>query len=263
MAFWDDVRGTVEKALPVISPTAGIARLAFGSQKKNPLDDLRAPQLQEFGPKQNSPEVAALRAQLGQIQGPQKLGMENFQKQAIDLKSLPEFEGIRQNLKEEANQAKQQQKEALQRRFASLGSLQSGASLKAEQQAENEVQKNLEKGLREVGFQEAQGLRQQRNILEERQFQAEQQAAARNFQREIYNADSDFKDKVFRFDANSKLSQLDLAFDQAAMARITAENDRLINQYNAELSKIVAGKKKPGLIGGIVGEGGLFSDLFG
>lgn len=247
MGLFDNPVGAVTGAaksfvdpLDAMGRAGGFLGGMFG-KKQNPYGNLQTPQLNAIqGPKQNE-KVDAIRRRLDTMQGPQML-----QKESAPQGPLPQFEALRQNLRDEAQSAGQQQSDALKRRFAAMGALNSGAAIKAEQQGNEAIQKQLNKELSNIGFQEAQ-----------QQFQKEEAIAGRNAQRDIYNADADFKDKVFRLESGSKLAQLDLAFDQQDLARQVAENDRIINQFNSELSTITAKKPKKGLIGST------FEDIFG
>ena len=251
MGFFDNPGQALETAFPILKMNNSL----FQGFKKggNPFSGMDAPKLQDIPQgAQEDKRTMELRGQLANMPGPKMLSQEESKSVG---NSLPQFEAVRQSLRDEASQAKQQQNDAIKRRYASLGALNSGAAIKQEQLANESIDRNIQNQLRNLGAQEAAQLGQQ-------QFSRDEAVAARNAQREIYNADKEFQDRVFRFDAGSKLSQLDLAFDQASLARAVAQNDKLINEFNGQLSLGQAKMPKKGLLGGIssdiFGDGGLF-----
>lgn len=251
MGLFDDIGKGLEKSARITGES--ILNPLFGKPGVRPQDLLNVPGLKGAPGYQENDFVKQQREQLRAMKGPEGLKMEAASQAPT---SLPQFEYARRGIQDEANQAEQRQSEAMKRRFASLGALSSGEAIKAEQLARQDVQKAAQKQLGDIGAAEAAQIAQQQMAKEEAVNQ-------RNAQREIYNADAQFKDKIFRFDSESKLAQLDLAFNQDALQRANFENDKLINEFNLQLSKIAAQKKKPGLLGGLFGESGLLGDTIG
>lgn len=178
---------------------------------------------------------------------PQKLGMEaagsGYKAKTFD-QPLPEFEQARTKVNEQANQAGSAASEALKRRFAAMGALNSGAAIKSQEEATNENETRRLDALSGVNNQEAAAKRGLEQGEADKEFQANQALVGRNMQRELYNADQDFKSKLNQFDSYSKLAQLDMGFDQQDM-------DKRNNDYNMELSKYQADHS-----GGLFGGGG-------
>ena len=91
------------------------------------------------------------------------------------------FERLRQRAKQEQSATTQQQKEALQRRFAALGQLGSGADIKTGQLAEEAGQKQLgrvQEGIRNI---EEEDILRRQEIKAQREFQASEAAKGRQF----------------------------------------------------------------------------------
>ncbi len=234
--------------------------LFLSKKKANPFDAIQTPQFKDlpaYTPGGENAYVTEQKKNLANMQGPTKLGQESV---AQGPKSLAQFDMLRGALKDEAQQQGSRAQDAINRRFASIGALNSGSAIKAGQEAERQSNQDLQKQLASIGAQEAGQLQQQ-------QFAKEEAVAQRNAGREQFNASQDFQDKVFRFDSGTKLAQLDLAFKgqdlqqwQAAFQKAQAENDNMINLFNAQLSKTSAAQPKKGLVGGIISDIGSLGD---
>ncbi len=223
----------------------------LGTPKKSPFADIKLPTLKDlptYNPAGENSYVTEQKKNLANMQGPQSLKAEGV---SDAPKSLAQFDMLRGALKDEAQQGASRAQDAINRRFASIGALNSGSAIKAGQEASRQSNEDLTKQLASIGAQEAGQIGQQ-------QFAKQEAVAQRNAQREQFNASQDFQDKVFRFDSGTKLAQLDLAFKgqdlqqyMAQFQKAQAENDNLINSFNLELSKTSASQPKKGLIGGI------------
>lgn len=181
-----------------------------------------------------------LQEQAAQGVAPQTLGMEQAQK----AQASPQFSAARSRLNDQFNRASQTSQDALSRRFASLGGLNSGSAIKAMQNAREEAERQRGDQLQQLDAQEA-------TDMSQRQFAAEEATRGRNLQREQFNASQDFQSKVFSFDSQSKLAGLDLAYK-------SAENDRLIGEYNKALNAYQARHS-----GGLLGAGGILGTGIG
>lgn len=145
--------------------------------------------------------------------------------------------------------------DAINRRFAALGATNSGAAIKQQQLADQAQAQKEAQVLEGVGMQED----AERNRLNEaaetrdfaaaeavkaRNFQGSEAARGRNMQRDLYNSDQDFKQKVFAFDAESKLADLDRAFEEFQVNKDVLEFNKRKARYEA------------GRTGGLFGGGG-------
>jgi hypothetical protein len=120
------------------------------------------------------------------------------------------FEAARTRATQRATADLQQNQDALKRRFAALGGLNSGAAIKQQQLLQERSQQQREEAIQGIDAAEADRHENQVN----RDFQAGEAEKQRGFQREQAGIDRGFQDKVFSFEKESKLKQLDLAAQQ-------------------------------------------------
>ena len=164
---------------------------------------------------------------------------------------LPEYDYLRRQVASQSNQKKSEAQDAIKRRFAALGGLNTGAYIKQAALADESANQQQEEALGQIGFQEAQSRRGLERDESGKEFQSgeafkqrEGALGQQDFQNRVSIADFDFRQRLAQADNNSKLRQLDLAMYQAELgARESA--------YNKELSQYQAGKQ-----GGLFGGGG-------
>lgn len=186
--------------------------------------------------------------------------------QAKDVSgALPEYEMLRSNLSNQFNAQRGSAMDALDRRFAALGNLNSGARLKSQEKLESSLAQARNEALNQIGFQEAQARRGLQEAEAGRAFAsgesraqmgfgASQSAIDRANQIGMFNTQLEQQNRQFQFDAKSKLRQLDLALYQAQV-------DNVNTQFNKELAQYQAYNQ-----GGLLGGGGLLGTglhLFG
>jgi hypothetical protein len=197
------------------------------------------------------PAVDAMRARLKELNGQKR---NPLQSEALPDKpqaltgNLKEFDPIRNRVSQRISGQVQEGSDALKRRFAAMGALNTGAAVKQDMLMRDRGNQMREEAMQDVDLAESQE-RQRRNEMELQRFDAQRESAlGRNFNREIANADSDFKEKVFQFDAESKIGQLDLAYKASQM-------EAQAQRFNSALSAAQAGDKK-GILGSIFGGSG-------
>lgn len=178
--------------------------------------------------------LGAMKNQLANWQPVQQLQKEGFTPQTGPLK---EFEGIKQGIQNRAQAAKQGNLEAMQRKFASSGNLNSGAAIKAQDVSAQQADQNTADQVAGVDLQAAQET-QRRNE------QGQEAANQRNLQRDLTNQSMQFNDKLQKFDAGSKLAQLDLGFEQFGLQKGESEFNKAAERNKAAHS------------GGLFGGGG-------
>lgn len=186
-----------------------------------------------------------MRRQLANWQSPQALAAEKFTpRNTITDAPLKQFESVRQGVMARGNTAKQGNLEAMQRRFAAMGGLNSGAAIKSQQVAAEEADRATADQLAGVDTQET-NERQRRLENEQNQNNAREEAMlGRNFQREMTNQSMAFQDRISKFDAGSKLAQLDLGFEQFGLSKDESEFNKAVARDKAKHS------------GGLFGGGG-------
>lgn len=183
--------------------------------------------------------LGGMQRQLEGWQPVQQLQQEQFQPTVQDG-PLKEYEGIKQAVSNRANAAKQGNLEAMQRRFAASGNLNSGAAMKAQDVAAREADQQAADQLANVDLQAASELQRRK----EGDLARKDAVAGRNLQRDMTNQSMAFQDKMSKFDAGSKLAQLDIGFDQFALQRGESEFNKAQARHSARNS------------GGLFGGGG-------
>ena len=149
--------------------------------------------------------------------------------------SLPEFDTIRANARSMANAEKSGAMEALARKYAAMGNLNSGSYIKQSRLTDQGYNQAASKMLADIGAQEA----QQRRALQQAEGNKEFQS------REAYNA-AKRQEGQNVFENATKLRALDLALFKANQeAQDSAFNAEMAN-YQARYSE----KNTGGLLGG-------------
>lgn len=157
--------------------------------------------------------------------------MANYQEQLDSI-----YDTQRQKLKQRNLQDVQARGQALERRFAALGGLNSGAAIKSLQQNEESGAQDLEQGMADIAAAQAQSNLQAQNIKEEREFQSSEAQKARDAQQAQFEKSYglsqkqfDLQSQIAQWDQESKGKALDLAYKQF-------EEDKKNSLYNKVLS---------------------------
>ena len=175
------------------------------------------------------------------------------------------FDVARQRLGQQVTAGKQEQEDALKRRFAALGGAGSGAQIKQEQLVKERAQQQLAQGTEAIGAQEQEEQRQQAEIEKQRQFQSAERQASEAFQaaqqekgmgfaREQFEfqkgraaADDVWRQKAFDLDSTWKEktfgAQGDQFRQQMEMASRQFDLDQQISDANLRIQNKMANKK--------------------
>jgi len=175
--------------------------------------------------------------------------------------ALPEFEKargvLRRDLQGEAKRESDSQGEALQRRFAAIGGLSSGAYIKQAGIMQDDIARQkedaLERGLTNLGVKEAEAIRGIDEAERGREFQSQEQGRSFLFQGQrdytqalqqsaLFNATARNNFKQQLFDADSKIYALDLAWREAQQRGAQEE-------FNAEMALFQARQDASGIFG--------------
>lgn len=193
-----------------------------------------------------------LRNQLSSFQSPEALKSESVA-MAPDRKieENPIYAMARQRAQQNAQNNIQGNIGALNRRFAAMGNLNSGAAIKASQQIRDQGQQALSGDLQNIEAQSAGDVLQRKEAEQGRNFQAQQAAVGRNFQRELQNKNQEFQNQVFQFDSNSKLAALDNELTRTGLEADAQEFNKRMQRYQA------------GHSGGLFGGGGFLGTGIG
>lgn len=188
--------------------------------------------------------------------GPKELTMEA----SPGAGPLPQFEMARkqigvmrgraqQDIQMRGNATGQNQQDLMRRRLAAAGTLNSGAGIKALQNAQTEVDTRTGEELRSAneGF-DAKALEQDANEAQQR-VQLEEAAKGRNMAREQFNEESRFKEKMFRADTVAKFQAMDLQIDQLDLSKLQLKLQQEESDFNRRLATWEA-QNSGGLFGG-------------
>lgn len=134
------------------------------------------------------------------------------------------FGGMKERITNQANAAGRTQSDAIKRRFAAQGAVGSGAEMKMQQMADE------------------QNLAQRNDAL----VNVEAMEAEAFMNRDLQQADMDFKQKVFNFERGSKMHELDLAERQQ-------QQDAVATEINARVAKYQMQPPKQGLLSSALG----------
>lgn len=163
-------------------------------------------------------------------------------------KSMPEYDAMRARLTQRSNADVGQQQDAMQRRFASQGGLNSGAAIKQQQLVAEAGAQNREQGMEGISSQESAERRRLQEAESQKEFQSQEAATGRQFQskeaqagrdfaagesrlgreaqRSMFDVDMGFKEKVQSWSETNEGKKLDLAYKQFGLA----EHESAINQ---------------------------------
>lgn len=97
-------------------------------------------------------------------------------------KPLPEYDAMRARLTQRSNADVGQQQDAMQRRFASQGGLNSGAAIKQQQLVAEAGAQNREQAMEGINSQESAERRRLQEIESQKEFQSQEAATGRQFQ---------------------------------------------------------------------------------
>lgn len=151
---------------------------------------------------------------------------------------LPQFDIMRNRVQQRSRAEGQSQQDTMQRRLAAAGVLNSGAGIKAIQNTQESNARATEDAVSGVDAQEA----QQRTQLEE-------SVKGRNLQRDTFNEDQRFKDKMFRVDTFAKFQDMETRLDTMDLSALQMKLQEEESGFNRRLAMWQA-QSTGGLFGG-------------
>ncbi len=141
---------------------------------------------------------------------------------------IPEFDALRRRVQSQYATKRSEGEDAMKRRFASSGMLNSGAAQKSARVQDLELARAEQEALGGLDFQEMSELQRRREITEGRQFQTGEREATQQFTRGMFDTDLGFKGKVF--DAEQGWKAADEKFRQQEF-----DENKRTNTINAAL----------------------------
>lgn len=142
--------------------------------------------------------------------------------------ALPQYDYLRKQAKQASDTQRQESQDALSRRFAAQGMLQSGAYLKGQESVDQEANKQYQDTLGQIGFAETNEQQRQSEVKQGQDFQREMQNSTQGLSRELFDKDLAFKKEV---------SALDDKYRNAELVESKRSNDinALLGLANAQL----------------------------
>jgi hypothetical protein len=101
--------------------------------------------------------------------------------QAVNQEELPQYQALRQQFIQQQNAQKQEADDAISRRFAAQGALNSGPAIKQQAILQNKAAQRQDEGLGQIGVQEATELQRRKEVTEGRTFQSGEAEKQRGF----------------------------------------------------------------------------------
>ena len=141
---------------------------------------------------------------------------------------IPEYDAMRSRLSQRTNADTQQQQDAMQRRFAAQGGMNSGAAIKQQQLVAEQGVQNREQAMEGVNQQEAAQRAQLQAAESQKEFQSQEAAAGRDFtagesklgrdlQSSQFGSEMAFKNKVAGWENSARMEQMKLAWQRFAL----------------------------------------------
>lgn len=176
-------------------------------------------------------------------------------------KPLPEYDAMRARLTQRSNADVGQQQDAMQRRFASQGGLNSGAAIKQQQLVAEAGAQNREQGMEGISSQESAERRRLQEAESQKEFQSQEAATGRQFQsqeaqagrdfsagesrlgrdfaagesrmgreaqRSMFDVDMGFKEKVAGWENSARGEQIKMAWEQLGLAKDEAAFNKAV-----------------------------------
>ncbi len=140
------------------------------------------------------------------------------------------FNQQRQRLTQRFQAQGQEQDDAIKRKMAQLGNLNSGAAMKLQQQGQDQLTQQREEAIGNLDAQQAQ-----------QQIQLDESQRGRDFQRGMFDQTFGLQRDQFDVDKQTKLGQLDLAKKEMDMKKLEQEYNQLLSMresgYGVDLTQ--------------------------
>jgi hypothetical protein len=152
---------------------------------------------------------------------------------------IAEYDAMRSRLGQRVNADTQQQQDAMQRRFAAQGGLNSGAAIKQQQLVAEAGAQNREQAMEGINSQESAERRRMQEAEAQKEFQSQEAGAqrqfaasesqlGRDFQKGMFDTDLAFKEKWATIGQGNTARQLDMAAEQLGLAKDEAAFNKLV-----------------------------------
>lgn len=177
---------------------------------------------------------------------------------------LPEYDQLRQNTDNTLNAQKQQSDDAMKRRFAAMGGLNSGSYIKQQQNSDNDMAGQKENAMNQIGFQEAGEAQRRKEVTQGQQFQTGERLGSQEFAGSESALGRAQQQSQFgqSFGLQSKAQTL---AEKAQEDQNTYQNKALQQEENANLFNEQMARQQAdnpgGIVQGVMGKGGVFGSI--
>lgn len=157
--------------------------------------------------------------------------------------ALPEFDYLRKKATEQANSQGQEADDAIQRKFASMGMLNSGQYLKQSENLQAKLAEQKASSLEGIGFQEAQARRGLEEQEQGRAFQSQEAQSQRQFQsgESLVNRQAQAWEAQAGRSQQDRLATMDKDFKEWAA---NLSNDTALKQLEIEQNKLTTAQEE-------------------
>lgn len=164
---------------------------------------------------------------------------------------LPQYDKLRAQTQQRFSAEGQKQGDALQRKFAALGNLQSGAAIKQQQNLNSDVMQQQEQAMGGIDAQEAQEVQRQKEVQDARDFAANESRVGREFAGAEADKGRTFQAGESALSRRAQGDQFDRSFGEQVkqnsftndMATKEAALNEKMTHYNQALSLATSGKQ--------------------
>lgn len=168
------------------------------------------------------------------------------------------YDTLRSRARQQSDVAKNQGLEALQRRYAAMGNLNSGSYIAQQNQLNQKADEDLQNRLGDIGLSEQEGANQrnfQREMTQGAQaFQSKQAELARDFQAGQADKEMALKRELSKNELQQTMRKLDLEFQNSELERQAMQANMDMNNWQKQHSGGLLGAG--GFLGTGIGSGG-------
>ena len=175
------------------------------------------------------------------------------QPQQQKQQQLPEYEAMRRRTQQRLQSEAQTQRDALQRRFAQVGNLNSGAAMKNEQVLQDQLARQQDDAIGQIDLQETAETQRRAEVQQGMDFQAAEAQKGRDFQGGIFNQEFGLKNRAFDAEQKARSFQEGMAtreFDRDSSTLDFTKAQAILESGNGAAIEKILGDIDGGRFGG-------------
>lgn len=178
-------------------------------------------------------------------------GFQAVQKEELPTGPSDQFRVIRDRVANRQANAGKEMQEAMRRRLAASGVLDSGAGLEALRVAQEKHNMSTEDALQGVDAQEMADRAQREEAIKQR-----------NAAREQFNEQSKMQENAYRMESLAKLKQLEIGIDEVTSERLKIDLAENESEFNKKLEEWKANQSQRGFFDNLFGGGQTFGEFY-